>query len=71
MQNIYEYIKRPTKRRQELEYKRSWIDLHIKDFGYGGTNNLNINLSAKELKEYFQTHQGSYKKIKFNLDQPL
>jgi GNAT superfamily N-acetyltransferase len=56
---------------KEIENNKIWIQSLIKEFGMGGTNNLNNNFTTKEWLNYFDFHNGNYKRVRFNLDESL
>lgn len=52
----------------EREYNINFIASNKQKYGFGGTNNLNVDWDLEEWDTYFDTHKGNYEDLQINLD---
>lgn len=52
----------------EREYNIHFIASNKQKYGFGGTNNLNVDWDLEEWDTYFDTHKGNYEDLQINLD---
>tara|TARA_B100000963_G_C22546420_1_gene634629 strand:- start:242 stop:892 length:651 start_codon:yes stop_codon:yes gene_type:complete len=51
----------------EIEYNNNFIITNKSKYGFGGTNNLNVDWDQEEWDSYFDKHKGNYEDLQINL----
>ena len=52
----------------DIERNNHFIISNRSKYGFGGTNNLNVNWDISEWDNYFEKHKGNYEDLQINLD---